>query len=74
MRDWIWPLHSFSFCLISGWKYSSGFVTADMIKEHLPSPGKFTLMLVCGPPPLIQRAAHPSLENLGYTKDMIFTY
>lgn len=58
----------------AGWKYSSGFVTADMIKEHLPSPGKFTLMLVCGPPPLIQRAAHPSLENLGYTKDMIFTY
>ncbi|KAF6332853.1 cytochrome b5 reductase 2 [Rhinolophus ferrumequinum] len=58
----------------AGWKYSSGFITADMIKEHLPSPGKFTLMLVCGPPPLIQRAAHPNLENLGYTKDMIFTY
>ncbi|XP_012509849.1 PREDICTED: NADH-cytochrome b5 reductase 2 isoform X1 [Propithecus coquereli] len=57
-----------------GWKYSSGFVTADMIKEHLPPPGKSTLILVCGPPPLIQTAAHPNLEKLGYTKDMIFTY
>ncbi|XP_051005133.1 NADH-cytochrome b5 reductase 2 isoform X2 [Acomys russatus] len=57
-----------------GWKYSSGFVTADMIKEHLPPPGEATLILVCGPPPLIQEAAHPSLERLGYTKDMIFTY
>ncbi|XP_037696755.1 NADH-cytochrome b5 reductase 2 [Choloepus didactylus] len=58
----------------AGWKYSSGFITADMIKEHLPPPGKSTLILVCGPPPLIQTAAHPNLEKLGYTKDMIFTY
>ncbi|XP_040140766.1 NADH-cytochrome b5 reductase 2 isoform X2 [Ictidomys tridecemlineatus] len=57
-----------------GWKYSSGFVTADMIKQHLPPPGKTTLILVCGPPALIQTAAHPNLEKLGYTKDMIFTY
>ncbi|XP_028015706.1 NADH-cytochrome b5 reductase 2 isoform X1 [Eptesicus fuscus] len=57
-----------------GWTYSSGFVTADMIQEHLPAPGKSTFILVCGPPPLIQTAAHPNLEKLGYSKDMIFTY
>ncbi|EGV99007.1 NADH-cytochrome b5 reductase 2 [Cricetulus griseus] len=57
-----------------GWKYSSGFVTADMIKEHLPAPGEDTLILLCGPPPMIQEAVRPSLEQLGYTKDMIFTY
>ncbi|KAM5319636.1 NADH-cytochrome b5 reductase 2 [Glossophaga mutica] len=57
-----------------GWKYSSGFITADMIQEHLPAPEKSTFILVCGPPPLIQTAAHPNLEKLGYTKDMIFTY
>ncbi|KAI4580916.1 hypothetical protein MJG53_010458 [Ovis ammon polii x Ovis aries] len=56
------------------WKYSSGFITKDMIKEHLPAPGESTLILVCGPPPLIQTAAHPNLKKLGYTKDMIFTY
>uniref|UniRef100_F7DV24 NADH-cytochrome b5 reductase n=1 Tax=Equus caballus TaxID=9796 RepID=F7DV24_HORSE len=57
-----------------GWKYSSGFITADMIKEHLPPPGKSTFILVCGPLALIQTAAHPNLETLGYTKDRIFTY
>ncbi|KAF5918822.1 hypothetical protein HPG69_005860 [Diceros bicornis minor] len=57
-----------------GWTYSSGFITADMIKEHLPPPGKSTFILVCGPPGLIQTAAHPNLEQLGYTKDEIFTY
>uniref|UniRef100_A0A8C6CFJ8 NADH-cytochrome b5 reductase n=1 Tax=Monodon monoceros TaxID=40151 RepID=A0A8C6CFJ8_MONMO len=56
-----------------GWKYS-GFITEDTIKEHLPPPGRFLFILVCGPPPLIQRAVHPNLEKLGYTKDMIFTY
>ncbi|XP_035945117.2 NADH-cytochrome b5 reductase 2 isoform X2 [Halichoerus grypus] len=57
-----------------GWKYSSGYITANMIKEHLPPPGQSTLILVCGPLPLIQTTAHPNLEKLGYTKDMIFTY
>ncbi|XP_040312935.1 NADH-cytochrome b5 reductase 2 [Herpailurus yagouaroundi] len=57
-----------------GWKYSSGYITANMIKEHLPPPGQSTFILVCGPLPLIQTAAHPNLEKLGYTKDMIFTY
>lgn len=67
--------HTFSLlCFIPGWKYSSGFVTADMIKEHLPPPGEATLILVCGPPRMVQETAHPSLEQLGYTKDMIFTY
>lgn len=61
-------------CFIPGWKYSSGLITADMIKEHLPPPGEGTLILVCGPPRMIQEAVHPSLEQLGYTKDMIFTY
>ncbi|TEA40506.1 hypothetical protein DBR06_SOUSAS15710042, partial [Sousa chinensis] len=52
----------------------TGFITEDTIKERLPPPGRFSFILVCGPPPLIQRAVHPNLEKLGYTKDMIFTY
>ncbi|KAM6158668.1 NADH-cytochrome b5 reductase 2 [Rhynchocyon petersi] len=58
----------------TGWRYDSGFITANMIKEQLPPPGASTLILVCGPPAMIQTAVHPNLEKLGYTKDMIFTY
>ncbi|ETE72753.1 NADH-cytochrome b5 reductase 2, partial [Ophiophagus hannah] len=57
-----------------GWKYSSGFVTADMIKNHLPPPSGDTLILMCGPPPMIQFACQPSLELLGYAKESTFAY
>nr|XP_020652891.1 NADH-cytochrome b5 reductase 2 [Pogona vitticeps] len=57
-----------------GWKYSSGFVTVDMIKEHLPPPGNETLILMCGPPPMIQFACQPNLEKLGYAKESVFAY
>lgn len=39
---------------IAGWTGGKGFVTADMIAEHLPPPGPETLVLRCGPPPMNQ--------------------
>ncbi|KAK2527288.1 hypothetical protein Q9966_010379 [Columba livia] len=56
------------------WKYSSGFITADMIKAHLPSPGSETLILMCGPPPMIQFACLPNLDKLGYPESSTFAY
>lgn len=56
------------------WKYSSGFVNDTMIKEHLPPPGEGTLILMCGPPPMINFACLPNLDKLGYTSDMRFSY
>lgn len=32
----------------SGWKGEIGYVTADMIKKHLPAPSEKTQILVCG--------------------------
>ena len=60
--------------LITGWTYSSGFVSEDMIKEHLPEPSADTLILMCGPPPMIKFACLPNLDKLGYTEDMYFAY
>lgn len=58
----------------AGWAYSKGFVSADMIRERLPAPGEDTLLLLCGPPPMVQQACHPSLDKLGYSPKMRFTY
>lgn len=58
----------------SGWAYSKGFVTADMIREHLPTPAEDVLLLLCGPPPMVQLACHPNLDKLGYSQKMRFTY
>lgn len=59
---------------VADWKYSSGFVTADMLKAHLPAPGSDTLILMCGPPPMIQFACQPNLDKLGYPKSCTFAY
>ncbi|XP_038620360.1 NADH-cytochrome b5 reductase 2 [Tachyglossus aculeatus] len=58
----------------NGWAYGSGFITADMIHQHLPPPSTTTFILLCGPPPMIQLACQPSLDKLGYGKDRLFAY
>lgn len=69
---WVWS--GCSLLSTSDWTYSQGFVTADMIQEHLPSPGDDVLLLLCGPPPMVQLACHPNLDKLGYSQKMRFTY
>lgn len=56
------------------WDYSQGFVNEDMLKEHMPPPQDDVLILMCGPPPMIQYACIPNLEKLGFTKEMWFIY
>ncbi|KAL0968560.1 hypothetical protein UPYG_G00268480 [Umbra pygmaea] len=57
-----------------GWKYSSGFVNADMIQEHLPAASNDVLIVMCGPPPMIQHACLPNLTKLGHKIENTFTY
>ncbi|KAJ7418442.1 NADH-cytochrome b5 reductase 3 [Willisornis vidua] len=57
-----------------GWEYSEGFVNQEMIREHLPPPQNDVLILMCGPPPMIQYACIPNLDKLGYAKDMRFAF
>lgn len=30
-----------------------GYITKEMLAKHLPGPGEGTLIVVCGPPPLM---------------------
>lgn len=58
-----------------GWSYSTGFIDENMIQEHMPPPSKETLILLCGPPPMIKYACKPNLEKLGYDmKKMVATF
>lgn len=56
-----------------GWKYSTGFVNKDMIKEHLHEPNDDTMILMCGPPPMCQ-FVNSQLDELGYPQDNRFKY
>ncbi|KAI9813953.1 MAG: NADH-cytochrome b5 reductase [Thelocarpon impressellum] len=49
------------------WDGGVGFVTPDMIKQHLPAPGPDMKILVCGPPPMVS-AMKKGLDSLGYEK------
>ncbi|KAL4659315.1 NADH-cytochrome b5 reductase 3-like [Arapaima gigas] len=57
-----------------GWPYSQGFINEDMIRNHLPPPGEDTLILMCGPPPMIQFACNPNLDKVGYDNSRRFTF
>jgi len=53
----------------AGWAYSSGFITDGMISEHLPPPADDTLVLMCGPPPMVKFACQQNLDKLGHAKE-----
>ncbi|OVA08942.1 Oxidoreductase [Macleaya cordata] len=52
--------------LREGWKYSVGFITEHILREHIPEASDETLALACGPPPMIQFAVTPNLEKMNY--------
>lgn len=60
--------------IFSGWNYSKGFINDEMIKDHLFPPSADTVVLMCGPPPMINFACQPSLEKLGYSVESRFAY
>lgn len=56
------------------WEYSQGFINEDMVQEHLPPPNDDTLILMCGPPPMIQFACNPNLDKVGHSNSRKFTF
>ncbi|RRT65770.1 hypothetical protein B296_00036489 [Ensete ventricosum] len=49
------------------WRYSTGFITESILREHIPVGGSDdTLALACGPPPMIKFAVVPNLEKIKY--------
>lgn len=57
-----------------GWKYSTGFITEEMIREHMPAAGPDSIVGMCGPPPMINFACIPNLEKLGFEKTGYFSF
>jgi len=55
------------------WKQGSGYVTTDMISKHLYGPSDDSLILVCGPPPMIKSMVK-NLEAFDFREDQYFLY
>jgi cytochrome-b5 reductase len=56
------------------WSHKTGFISADMIKECLPSVEEEPIIMMCGPPPMIEFACKKNLESLGYPKKKWITF
>lgn len=58
----------------ANWEYSQGFISEDMVRDHLPPPSDDTLILMCGPPPMIQFACNPNLDKVGHSNSRRFSF
>ncbi|KAG5346318.1 NB5R2 reductase, partial [Acromyrmex charruanus] len=56
------------------WSYSTGYISADMIEKHMFPSSPDTIVLMCGPPPMINFACTPNLDKLGYDTKLRFAY
>mmetsp|Transcript_4059 Transcript_4059/g.7111 ORF Transcript_4059/g.7111 Transcript_4059/m.7111 type:complete len:889 (-) Transcript_4059:1473-4139(-) len=56
------------------WKYSTGFIDEQMLRERMPSNSEDTFVGMCGPPPMIKFACIPNLEKLGFVEPRHFTF
>jgi len=56
------------------WQYSEGFISEEMISEHLFPPSEDSLVLMCGPPPMVKFACLPNLDKIGYELESRFVY
>jgi nitrate reductase (NAD(P)H) len=48
------------------WPFAKGRINKAMLEEVLPPPGDDTLILFCGPEPLVEQILKPSMVELGY--------
>jgi len=59
----------------SEWKYSTGRINLNMMKEHLyPPEGQRNVALVCGPPAMVTHGVLPFLEKWGYQDEAVFEF
>jgi len=55
-----------------GWRQSVGRVDKQMMRTYLPAAANSTLLLTCGPPPMMIKTVIPNALALGYDSKNIF--
>ncbi|KAF7021639.1 hypothetical protein CFC21_034561 [Triticum aestivum] len=70
----------------SDWRGGVGYISKDMVLKGLPGPGEDSLILVCGPPGMMNHISGNKakdysqgevtglLKDLGYTADMVYKF
>jgi cytochrome-b5 reductase len=53
-----------------GWSGSTGRITPEILRHHLPAPASDTCLFLCGPPPMVD-TLETTLTELGYPEEAI---
>lgn len=56
------------------WKHNVGFITKDMLEACIFSPGSGSIVAMCGPPIMIEKACIPNLKELGFADENLFCF
>jgi len=57
----------------TGWTQGAGFISPDMIQKNLPPPATDAIILLCGPPPMMNSMVK-HLQSLDYSEDQFFQF
>lgn len=58
----------------AGWKFSTGRMSEEMLRTHLPPGAEDTVAFMCGPPGMLKFACIPNLEKMGYSPNHMLTF
>mmetsp|Transcript_35455 Transcript_35455/g.65624 ORF Transcript_35455/g.65624 Transcript_35455/m.65624 type:complete len:321 (-) Transcript_35455:109-1071(-) len=56
------------------WKHRVGFISPEMIRNFLPAPSRKPLVLMCGPPAMVEFACKKNLQVLGYPRNCMVAF
>jgi cytochrome-b5 reductase len=71
---------------VADWKHYKGYVNEKMIKETMPQPDEGNIIMVCGPPPMLESVSGPkgpnftqgevggTLKKMSYSSDHVFKF
>jgi len=66
-----WPPEHQANCALT---LSTGFIDQEKIQHCLPAPGDDTIVLLCGPPAMVNHLSKNILKKLGYKEDQIHAF
>lgn len=58
----------------AGWKGETGFITPKMIQKCLPEKNRDPLVLLCGPPPMVEFACKKNLREMGFDMERVVNF
>jgi NAD(P)H-flavin reductase len=58
----------------ANWTYSTGFVDSQLFQDYFYKPSNDVSNLMCGSPIMMDKGCKPAFQQLGHTKESMFSF